>query len=394
MRISRITLSHHQLPLDPAFRAAWDDHPKARFDFSIVRVETDDGLVGFGSGDAMPGFGGHEELFIGQDPRALDRHFQIIDNLSFHYGRCWPLDIALWDLFGKIAGQPCWRLLGGASRRLRVYASSGAAHEPRELAKLAERYLREGFRAMKVRFTDPNWRVDLDKIEMIRRTVGDEIELMVDGNQSRRAIADVRPLWRLKDALELARELERLEVYWLEDALPRGDVDGVAQLRRSTRIRIAGGAMARELHELTRLVEDRCLDIVQPDATKIGGISGVAGIARMAVRRGLGFSPNTWGNGLGLMANAQLAGGIGGCPYIEFPYDPPDWNLERRDFFLRGPITLDDDGYLTLPEEPGLGIELDEDRLAATLPAAPVKVEVVESTLTRGIRRLVHWLRG
>jgi L-alanine-DL-glutamate epimerase-like enolase superfamily enzyme len=229
---------------------------------------------------------------------------------------------------------------------------------------------------------------------MIRRTVGDENVLMVDGNQSRRSPGVVRQLWRLKDALELARELERLEVYWLEDALPRGDVDGMIQLRRGTRIRIAGGAMALELHDLSRLIEGQCLDIVQPDATRIGGITGLASIARMAARRGVGFTPHTWGNGLGLIANAQLAAGIGGCPYLEFPYDPPEWNLERRDYFLRGPITLDDDGCLTLPDEPGLGIELDEERLAATLPAAPVKVEVVESTLTQGIRRLVHGLRG
>ena len=142
--------------------------------------------------------------------------------------------------------------------------------------------------------------------------------------------------------------------------------DGMAELRRQARVRIAGGEMARELHDLTQLIERTCLDVLQPDVVLVGGITGLARIGRMAQRRGLAFTPHTWGNGLGLMANAQLVGGIGGCPYLEFPYDPAGWTTDRRDFMLRAPLAIDRDGWLTLPDKPGLGVELDEDRLAET----------------------------
>jgi L-alanine-DL-glutamate epimerase-like enolase superfamily enzyme len=366
MKITKISQSHHRLALDPPFSAAWDSRPRAHFDVSIVRIETDEGLIGIGSGDSMPGFAGHEELLVGQDPRDLERHFRIVENLSFHYGRCWPIDVALWDLFGKIAGQPCWRLLGGATPRLRVYASSGTPREPVLLAEKAERLLSDGFLAMKIRFSRPDWRADLAGIEATRKAVGDRLVLMVDANQAWHMPWDVRPAWTLKEALAVARALEELDVLWLEEPLHRGDLEGMAALRRATRIRIAGAEMTRELHELRLLVERGCLDVLQPDAVLIGGLTGLRDIARMAQHRGIDFTPHTWGNGIGLMANAQLTAGVGGGPYLEFPYDPPGWTLDRRDFPLTRPIRIDEDGLLTLPERPGLGIELDEERLAAT----------------------------
>lgn len=94
------------------------------------------------------------------------------------------------------------------------------------------------------------------------------------------------------------------------------------------------------------------------------------------------------------MANAQLVGGIGGCPYLEFPYDPAGWTTDRRDFALRQPIAIDRDGWLTLPDEPGLGIELDEDRLAATAQVQQLPTTKVQITRTpRGVRRFLDWLR-
>src|SRR3984957_4561894 len=122
-RIASIGITHHRLPLEPPFRASWDSKPRHHFDATIVRVQTQDGLLGVGSGDLMVGFAGHEHLFIGQDPLALERHYRVLSHIDFHYGRCWPLDLALWDLAGKITGQPCWQLLGGLSNRLRAYAS-------------------------------------------------------------------------------------------------------------------------------------------------------------------------------------------------------------------------------------------------------------------------------
>src|ERR1700730_5663296 len=106
-KMAAVTISHHRLPLAPPFNASWDTQPRVHFDATIVRVSTDTGLEGVGSGDRMLGFAGHEDLFVGQDPLALERHYRVLSNIDFHYGRCWPLDLALWDLAGKNTGQPC-----------------------------------------------------------------------------------------------------------------------------------------------------------------------------------------------------------------------------------------------------------------------------------------------
>ncbi len=366
MKITAIQQSRHRLPLDPPFCPSWDSRARTYFEVDLVRVETDQGVTGIGSGDRMAGFAGHEELFVGQDPRDLERHFQIIDNLSFHYGRCWPLDVALWDLFGKLAGQPCWRLLGGASQRVRVYASSGSRFSPQALVDAAGRYLEQGFQALKVRFARPDWREDVAGIAAVRKAFGHRLALMVDANQAWRMPWDARPPWVLKDALAVARALEELEVYWLEEPLHRGDLAGLAALRAATTVRIAGGEMARELHDLTAMVDQDAVDVLQPDAVLVGGLTGLARIGRIAQSRGVLFTPHTWGNGIGLMANAQLVAGLGACPYLEFPYDFAGWSIERRDFALATPLAIEPDGHLTLPDRPGLGLELDEARLAAT----------------------------
>ena len=365
MKITAITITRYRIALDPPFLPSWDTRPRHHFDTDIVRVETDEGLSGIGSGDAMPGFAGHEDLFVGRDPRDLERHFRVIENLSFHFGRCWPLDLALWDLAGKIAGEPCWRLLGGTAR-VRAYASSGSLRSVDETVTLAETVLEAGFPAMKIRFQRPDWRDDIAVLEAVRETVGDRLTLMVDCNQGWRAPWDTAAPWTLKDAIAVARELEDLDVYWMEEPLHRGDYAGMSDLRAATDLRIAGAELTREMHELRELIARGCLDVLQPDAVSVGGLSGLSRIARMAREHNLDFTPHTWGNGIGLVANAHLAAGAAGSPYLEFPFDPPTWTPEHRDFALTTPVTVDAEGWITLSEAPGLGLDLDEDRLAQT----------------------------
>lgn len=367
-RIARIRVSHHRLPLEPAFHPAWDSRPRGHMDVSLVRVETEAGVVGVGSGDAMPGFAGHEDLFVGRDALDRERHWRVVENLSFHYGRCWPLDVALWDLEGKLRGVPCWKLGGGAGNRLRLYASSGTRRDPGEMGDVATAALEAGFSALKLRFYRARWRSDLHAVEAARRAVGDRLALMVDCNQAWRMPWDTEDPWRLETALEVVRHLEELGVFWMEEPLHRADRDGLRTLRESSSVRIAGGELTREVHELRDLIDGRCYDVLQPDAVLTGGPTGLAPIGRLAAARGVVFTPHTWGNGIGLVANAHLAAGLGGSEYFEYPWDPPEWTPERRDYPLAAPLKHDADGFLTLPDRPGLALELDEDRLAATVP--------------------------
>ncbi len=365
MKITEIRLSRHQLAFEPAFQPSWDTRRRDSFIVDLVRVETDEGLTGIGSGDCMAGFSGHEELFIGEDPRSLERHFRVIENLSFHYGRMYPLDCALWDLYGKITGEPVWRLLGGASGRVRTYASTGSLREADALADQAERMAGEGFPAMKIRFQRPDWRDDITALEQARASVGEAFHIMVDCNQGWRMPWDRGAPWTFKHALTIARYLEELDVYWMEEPLHRGDYDGMIALRQASDLRIAGGELTREMHELRDLVSRGCLDVLQSDCVVTGGITGLSRIAQLCRLEGVEFTPHTWGNGIGLLANAHLAAAAG-SKYLEYPYDPPNWLPGVRDFPLVVPVSVDDEGWLDLGEAPGLGIELDEARLKAS----------------------------
>jgi L-alanine-DL-glutamate epimerase-like enolase superfamily enzyme len=365
-RIASVSITQHRLPLEPAFNASWDTKPRVYFDATVVRVTTDTGFTGVASGDLMLGFAGHENLFIGADPLALERHYRVLANIDFHYGRCWPLDLALWDLAGKILGAPCWKLLGGLGPRVRTYASSGTLRDPAAQADAAERYLALGFPALKLRFHRGDWRDDVKALEAVRARVGNKLELLVDCNQGWRLPWDTESAWTFKDALRVARELERLGVYWMEEPLHRADRAGMRALRAATDVRIAGGEMTRQLHELRDLIVEGCIDVLQPDAALVGGITGLRRMAVMAQEHHITFTPHTWTNGMGVTANAHLVAGLGDAPFMEFPFDPPEWSLERRDFLMSEPLTVDAQGFITLSEAPGMGYALDEAHLHAT----------------------------
>jgi L-alanine-DL-glutamate epimerase-like enolase superfamily enzyme len=115
VKITAIRLDHVVEPLDPPFDAAWDPVPRQSFSATIVRVETDEGVVGVGSGDTMSGFSDFEHLFIGQDPLAIAHHVRVLETIDFHAGRYWPLEVALWDIAGQVEGRPIAELFGGSA---------------------------------------------------------------------------------------------------------------------------------------------------------------------------------------------------------------------------------------------------------------------------------------
>jgi L-alanine-DL-glutamate epimerase-like enolase superfamily enzyme len=227
--------------------------------------------------------------------------------------------------------------------------------------------LGEGFRAVKLRFHSPDPRDDIKVVEAIRAAVGDRIDIMVDANQ-----AGIEPglsghqRWGFQRALAVARELENLGVLWLEEPLPRHDYSNLARLReRLTKIKLAGGEDNHGMHEFKLLIDRGCYDILQPDALLSEGIFQLRKIAAMAEAAHLEFVPHTWGNGIGLLANLHLAASIPDCPFLEFPHDPPSgFTLLSRDQMLREPLAIEADGTVKVPDRPGFGFALDEERIA------------------------------
>jgi D-galactarolactone cycloisomerase len=361
MRISAIRTDRLRVPLVPPFAAAWDPDPRTSFAVTIVRVETDEGVVGIGSGDSMDGFAPFEPLFVGQDPLAIAKHVRALETIDFHAGRYWPLEVALWDIVGQVAGLPVATLFGGALDGIPAYASCGSLVPAAERAERSLRMREEGFRAVKIRVDPRRLEEGLAAVRATREAVGDTMAIMVDVNQGWRMAGDVSPSLDVDGARRIAARLAELDVLWLEEPLAGTDLRGLASLRAAgLGIRIAGGEMARTFADGLAALDADAFDVYQPDVVLAAGMLRTRTIAEVALARNRWFTPHTWTNGIGLLANLHVAAGVGGGPFLEFPYDPPGWTPERRDAFLAEPVRPGADGVLRVPAAPGIGAVLDE----------------------------------
>jgi len=365
-RIAGVEVRRYAVELDPPFQAAWDPTPRATIEATLVIVRSDDGVAGYASGDDVPDCALLERLLVGLDPMRTEAVREIFETVDFHGGRPWTVEVAIWDLVGRLVGQPLWRLLGGRSERLLAYASTAEPVAPEERVRRVLALRDRGVRAVKLRFHHADWRRDVEVVEQVRDAVGPDLDLMVDANQGWRMAGDRSARWDVATASQCARALEPLGVYWLEEPLRTDDIEGYALLRRRTSLRIAAGEMVRGLFEARDLILRGGVDIVQPDVVLAGGVGGCRRIAALADLCGRGFSPHTWTNGFGLVANLHLATAVSTVPYIEVPLDPPGWTAGRRDWVLGGgALEIAPDGTIAPPSGPGLGVVPDLDGLEA-----------------------------
>lgn len=366
MRIARLVQTRHRIPLDHPFQAAWDAEPRDTYDVDLVWVECDDGRAGVGAGPAIPTLPDYEDLFLGRDPLDLQRHNRIIESLSFHVGPYWALDIALWDLAGKIHGQPVWRLLGGKSGRLKAAAGLADIKDSEELAELAEDAIAEGFQIMLVRLCDREWQEDVRRVRAVRQRIGQDLKLLTDWRQGAPMPWDADVVRPMDQTTAMAHALEDLQVSAFEDPVHRADYRALKTLRQRGRAKIAGGSHAKDLHDLRNLITRDAVDIVRSDASGLGGITGLFPVLKRARERGMMASPTSWRHGIAMIANAHLAAAVGACPWFEYPVDPPALLPEQRDFLLKEPVITTNDGTLDLGNRSGLGLLLDNDALEDT----------------------------
>lgn len=360
MKITDITLDRLRLELDPPLRAAWDPVPRRHFDATVVRVHTDEGVTGIGSGDTMDGFEAFRDLFLGENPLDIVRHVKAIETANFHGGSYWPLEVALWDIIGKVAGLPVATLFGNASSSVLAYASCAELKPPTERVEMALQARETGFRAIKIR-VDP---ASIPTVAAVREALGPDFTIMVDLNQSWRMAGDTATATDLVTTRKIVRQLAELDVFWVEEPLPYHDIEGFKTLRaENPGVRIAAGEMQHSVPELLRYLENDVLDIYQMDVVLAVGMLRARTLAELAQLKHRQFTPHSWTNGIGVLANLHVAAGVGGSPYFEFPYDPPRWTPERRDFLLAEPLRINSAGELAVPAAAGLGINLDEEAI-------------------------------
>ena len=308
------------------------------FAATLVEVETDEGVTGIGSGDTMDGFEAYAHLFVGQDPLRIARHVRALETIAFHAGRYWPLEAALWDLAGKVTGPAGVGPVRRCDRRAAGVRLDGERRAPDARAESAVAIADAGFRAMKIRIDRARIDEGIEAVRAVREAVGDRLELMVDLNAGWRMAGDTSPALDVVAARRAADALAELDVLWLEEPLDGADLRGHVALRAGARIRIAGGEMTRTMPELLAALDADAFDVYQPDVVLAVGMLRARTIGELALARNRWFTPHTWTNGIGLLANLHVAAGVGGGPYLEVPYDPPGWTPERRDFVLAAPV--------------------------------------------------------
>jgi L-alanine-DL-glutamate epimerase-like enolase superfamily enzyme len=372
MKIERIELFHVAIPLPRPFYPSWiPGYPQTENRFTLARLTTDDGVQGVAAGVAFErereGLGGLlGPYLIGLDPTDIRTGRQRIREASFLGWRNYWLEAAFWDILGKVEERPVWALLGGkGGGRISVYASTGELHAPEARAAEAVTLAERGFKTLKLRVHSFHLEEDVAQVRAVRETVGDSMSIGVDANQGWRvALIEDAPLWTLERATDFAKACAELRVAWIEEPLDMYAFDELAELRRQSEVPIAGGELNGGWHEFKVMLEKGSLDIYQPDATMGGGLTDARRVQEVCRERGLGFAPHTWTNGLGFLVNLHLhAAGPMDHP-LEYPLEPPGWVPSARDGILKEPIEVDANGTVALPESPGLGIELDDGKLA------------------------------
>ena len=336
---------------------------------TLVEIRTDEGPTGIGSCFTSLHFVEAsltllKPMLVGETALEAERVSEKLRQQTFWLGRGGPvehtisgLDLALWDLLGKVLGQPVSRLLGGNYRtRLKPYASILFDDPPKLREKLLQQTER-GFRAIKMGwrpFGRVSRKLDEQLIRTARDTVGEDVELMVDAGGSEQ-------FWPhgVHWARETAKMLGEHGVVWFEEALKPDDLDGFKELRATSPVLIATGEVFTRRQTFQPFITQRALDIIQPDLTKCGGLSEGRRMGWMAYDHGVKLVPHGWNTAIGVAADLALTAALPVATWVEYQTGVP--YIEQ---LIAPAFKLDADGMLPVPTGPGLGITLNPDAVA------------------------------
>ena len=368
MRIADVTAHPTSFPVPPSQSVTLGIGRAVKRDAVVVRVTTDDGLVGYGEAHhgRAPGAVAHlvnttlRQLVLGLDATDVVGVWARIYKMqlgSHGLGAATAIgmsgiDMALWDIRGKAVGWPLYRLLGGVSRPIPAYAGgvSLGYQEPAALVEEASALVGTGYRALKLRIGDSPAQ-DLARVAAVRKAFGDELVLLTDANTG----------YTVEDARTAMPGLDALGVSWLEEPFPAHDYRSYQMARGFGRVPLAAGENHYTRFEFTRVVEDGAITVLQPDLSKTGGPTEGLRIAALAGAWKLPINPHTSMTGLNMAATIHFLAAIDNGGYFEA--DVSKGNL-FRDALVSRPYEVGRDGCVRPLEKPGLGLDLDEEFLA------------------------------
>jgi L-alanine-DL-glutamate epimerase-like enolase superfamily enzyme len=334
---------------------------------SVIEIQTDQGLSGIGPAMDPAFLEAAKSQLVGKDPFSVE---QLAGPLRYYVGgsprTVSALEIALWDLIGKATGQPLYKLWGADKDRVPAYASMIQLSTPEERARMAAQLKSDGWQGIKLRAHYPTLKEDVQLVEGVRKAVGDDMVIMVDANQAQ-SFGTWQPgvMWDFRRALETARELERLNCLWLEEPRLRYSFDENARLGSLVDIPIAGGENNRGVHEFRWILEQNVFSIVQPDIMVADGVTGFREIGALVQAHHKRLIPHHGGGNLGTIAQLHAIASWPHSPWIEILHDPPVAAYTNGFAIMQNAPLVDKEGYLNLPQGPGLGVEINKDLIAA-----------------------------
>jgi len=329
----------------------------------LVRITTDEGLVGYGEGVTPLAPQAAAEVvrrvlgpfLVGRDPACIESIWDDLYGIqasSRGYNRGYEMiaigaiDIALWDLRGKALGVPLYQLLGGKCREvLPVYATGLLLAETGEVLRLAEEYHRQGIRAMKVKI-GIDTRRDLENVRALRKTFGPDLRLMLDASGA----------YDVSTAIRVGKAYEEVGIEWFEEPVPMENMEGMAEVRRALRMYVAAGECEFSKYGFRDLFLRRAVDVCQPNLGRAGGITECRKIAALAQAFHIHYSSQNWGGAVLIAASAHLAAAQPN--FLIFEADRMS-NPLRDELVGAPPVPVN--GFLRPPEGPGLGVELNEE---------------------------------
>ena len=335
---------------------------------AIFEIQSDQGIVGMGPGVDPALLPGVRHLLVGADPFDVDLHAERLYNLrgggsTPGYRGSAGAEIAIWDLIGKAANQPLYKLWGGGRDRVPPYSSMLRLSTPEERAEIAVKLKSQGWQAIKYRCSFPTLKQDIRLVEVVRKSVGDVWTIMCDANKATLNYASTQGVaWDFTRAAATAKAYQQMNVYWLEEPLPRYDFDGLAALNRLIEMKLAGGEGNRGVHEFRELLERGCFDIVQPEVM-MEGPTHLRKVAVLAESMNKMCIPHVGDSRLGTVCDLHLVASWPNAPYLEIFNDRPIGNYEYPWAIFENPPVFDKEGYFQLPQGPGLGITIKKEFL-------------------------------
>ena len=347
---------------------AWspgDKMPIQRGGGSFVEVLTDAGVAGIGPEIDERFIPTLKRLLIGKNPMEVEQLSAMLEYYlpgGAHYQYVAGVDIALWDIVGKARGLPLYRLWGGSKDRIVPYAAMIRLSTPEERADLARQLKDEGWQAIKLRLHHETMAEDIRTVTSVRKAVGDAMQIMVDANQAQSS-GDWQPgvRWDYQRAYATAVELQQLGCVWLEEPRPRYAFDELARLNDSVEIALAGGENAAVLYEFQQMCELNAYSVLQPECLVLTGITGTLKVGELARQYDKQVVPHNGYVKLGLIAHMHMVASWPHAPYLELIHDPPTGDYRHFFAFMKNPPLVDAQGYMPMPQAPGLGVEIDPD---------------------------------